>query len=108
MPATKSRKPAKATKNPAKAVETPAAETKPETKAKATAKAVERDSLGQRVGSQAATINAQLSAKVAKTSSQIAEATGINAPRVRSHLVSLVAKEKAKSTDDGYILVKAK
>ncbi len=60
-----------------------------------------RDSLGCRVGSQAATINAAIGPK-AKTATAIAEETGLPLGRVKSHLKFVVGKELVVESDDGF------
>lgn len=111
--ATKTKPAAKATKNAKRLAANPAkpaaVEPQAETKAKPAAKpAAERDTLGCRVGSQSSQINAQLSTKTPKTAAMIAEATGINAARIRAHLLYLVGKQLAKAGDDGHVLVAKK
>jgi len=102
MPATK--KPAK-TRNAKALANTPAPQ--PEAKPAPAKPVADKDSLGCRVGSQSSQINAQLGAKP-KSAAQLAEATGLPAARIRSHLLYLVGKQLAKATGDGYVLVKAK
>lgn len=92
----KSEKPAKAEKSEksAKAEKTPKAEKKE----------AAVDKFGNREGSQAAKINAQL--KKSYTSEEdIAKGAGVTVARVRGHLKWLISNKKAESGEKGYRLV---
>jgi preprotein translocase subunit SecD len=67
--------------------------------------APDRDKLGCRVGSQAATINACVTGK-AKEASVIAKEADLPLARVRSHLKFLVAKGAVAESDAGFALKK--
>ncbi len=60
-----------------------------------------KDTLGCRVGSQSAAINAAITNKP-QTVAALAEAAGCTAARVRNHLRYLLAKELIVETDEGY------
>ncbi len=92
-------KPATASKKNA----TKSSKSKPAAKPAKKADAVERDAMGCRKGSQSATINAALTKKP-QACAAIAEATKLDANRVRSHLKFLVAKKFVVESDDGYRL----
>jgi predicted ArsR family transcriptional regulator len=64
---------------------------------------VKRDQFGSRVTSQAATINAAMTAKP-QTVAEVATATELDPARVRSHLAYLVGKGFIVSGDSGYSL----
>jgi predicted ArsR family transcriptional regulator len=62
-----------------------------------------KDQFGSRVTSQAATINAAMTAKP-QTVAEVATATELDPARVRSHLAYLVGKGFIVSGDSGYSL----
>jgi hypothetical protein len=66
-----------------------------------------RDRFGNRVGTQAAVINAALTAKP-QTAAQVAETTGLNAGRIASHFKWLLDREHVVKTADGYAVKPAK
>lgn len=84
-------------KAPAKNDSKPTKETKPEKKAPAI------DGIGNRVGSQAARINAAMS-KEPRTVEAIAAAAKLGVPRVRSHMAYLIKRKAAVQTQDGFAL----
>jgi predicted ArsR family transcriptional regulator len=66
-----------------------------------------RDRFGNRVGTQAAVINAALTSKP-QTAAQVAEATGLNAGRIASHFKWLLERGHVVKTDAGYAVKPAK
>lgn len=65
-----------------------------------------RDTLGSRLGSQAAKINACISEKP-KTAADIAKGTGLAVARIKSHFKHLVKKGYVTDTEQGVVLKKA-
>lgn len=78
----------------------------PQTPVEPKAKA-ERDRWGNRVGTQAAQINAVMGSKPKKVKA-IAEETQLDAGRVRNHMTYLVERGHLTQTEDGYVVKAAK
>lgn len=66
-----------------------------------------RDRFGNRVGTQAAVINAALSSKP-QTAAAVAEATGLNAGRISAHFKWLKERGHVVQSDAGYAVKPAK
>lgn len=80
------------------------AKAKSEKKEKAPAKVVEKDALGNRLGSQAAQVNAVM-AKKFQTVDQIAEACDLSTGRVASHMRYLMKRELVECKDKKFRLI---